>query len=552
MCVLRYLMVFALLCSVALGFLTDHDRRAAGNSAEHYFRHQQHYNQRAEHAADDLRASQKHHAINASHLVVLRHRHYEHPPSLEEDEEPTRSTSAPPTTMRRHHLRHYNRHHQSWEQRVFPALRHQATTTTTSSPPTSPPPGQSKGSLKSRNLHSRREHFNLSAAMQSRLFDRDGLYSSGLRTRHGFIFSREPQPIHSLKEHDARRNHLTERLLRSRKISEENYEDRDDSNDNDDDYYDDDEDDDGNLGDGEDEDDRDAEEEDEDDDEELDSERSQFGSSYNSEVEENIDENENRIDNLKILPAKLRTNNIVDQTSNVFSQPYIPGTMTSHKHETLGTHEAVKQSRKNYITNHRHHLAQANTHINKIHFEASCRWPKPKVEKIQKDPSKKYFPHCTVLHRCGDDTGCCEDDLKTCVAMRTQAVDLYFTVHLLGSNRPTIERHTFINHTECHCVNKSKHVTNMQSSPALLKRATILDCNCPRPFEKVLQDDGECRCDCSSGNTGCDWLKRGMEHFSMSDRKCILEGRCKHPTCEYGLYNKNHGRCPRKESRSFH
>lgn len=79
--------------------------------------------------------------------------------------------------------------------------------------------------------------------------------------------------------------------------------------------------------------------------------------------------------------------------------------------------------------------AQANTHINKIHFEASCRWPKPKVEKIQKDPSKKYFPHCTVLHRCGDDTGCCEDDLKTCVAMRTQAVDLYFTVSTRISNK---------------------------------------------------------------------------------------------------------------------
>lgn len=46
-----------------------------------------------------------------------------------------------------------------------------------------------------------------------------------------------------------------------------------------------------------------------------------------------------------------------------------------------------------------------------------------------------------------------------------------------------------------------------------------MNCLCPKIFETVLQDDGNCRCDCSSGNAGCDSLKRGKEHFSMGDRK---------------------------------
>lgn len=107
---------------------------------------------------------------------------------------------------------------------------------------------------------------------------------------------------------------------------------------------------------------------------------------------------------------------------------------------------------------------------------------------------------------------------------------LQFQVISLNETQGSIEKLTFVNHTECHCVERSKQrapeygtsmakeLLNNNQIP-YLRRSSILNCNCPNLFEKILQEDGYCRCDCSSGNMGCDWLKRGMEHFSMNDRK---------------------------------
>lgn len=81
----------------------------------------------------------------------------------------------------------------------------------------------------------------------------------------------------------------------------------------------------------------------------------------------------------------------------------------------------------------------------------------------------------------------------------------------------TIEKRSFINHTECHCVDKG---TETQSSPPEpMRRAQVISCTCTKAFEQVLQEDGICRCDCSSSNYACDWKKKGREHFSMEDRK---------------------------------
>lgn len=157
---------------------------------------------------------------------------------------------------------------------------------------------------------------------------------------------------------------------------------------------------------------------------------------------------------------------------DVFSKSYIPGTLTKHKLNTLGTHTAVKESRHRFLTHEQqkqgialidfqsrqycalfcppdlmvHSLilflispslflacyekraALAASHATRIFAEGTCRWPKPKVIAVQSDPSKTYMPHCTILYRCGDDTGCCNSDARTCVARKTQPVDLYFYV----------------------------------------------------------------------------------------------------------------------------
>lgn len=82
---------------------------------------------------------------------------------------------------------------------------------------------------------------------------------------------------------------------------------------------------------------------------------------------------------------------------------------------------------------------------------------------------------------------------------------------------------TFVNHTECHCIDRSNYYAEgiISSNGAVVQRATMLNCNCPVHFERILQNDGQCRCDCSSSNYDCDYRKRGSEHFSLEDRKWV-------------------------------
>lgn len=42
---------------------------------------------------------------------------------------------------------------------------------------------------------------------------------------------------------------------------------------------------------------------------------------------------------------------LLQDTDDIYSQSYIPGTLTKHKFETLGTRDAVKDTRQNYLTN---------------------------------------------------------------------------------------------------------------------------------------------------------------------------------------------------------
>ena len=41
---------------------------------------------------------------------------------------------------------------------------------------------------------------------------------------------------------------------------------------------------------------------------------------------------------------------------------------------------------------------------------------------------KIYLPRATILHRCGQNTGCCESESEECVAIEQEQVNLYFFV----------------------------------------------------------------------------------------------------------------------------
>ncbi|XP_074602174.1 uncharacterized protein LOC141855885 [Brevipalpus obovatus] len=98
----------------------------------------------------------------------------------------------------------------------------------------------------------------------------------------------------------------------------------------------------------------------------------------------------------------------------------------------------------------------ASFHFNRALREARCKDPLPRVVHISDvymSSRKKYLPHCTVLFRCSQDTGCCHSEDMVCGPKTIQTVKLNFwTVELTrGGQRKGVEILTFDNHTECEC-----------------------------------------------------------------------------------------------------
>nr|CAD7442269.1 unnamed protein product [Timema bartmani] len=78
-----------------------------------------------------------------------------------------------------------------------------------------------------------------------------------------------------------------------------------------------------------------------------------------------------------------------------------------------------------------HDVREAVQHALRVNKEGVCRHPRPKVinvNDVYPNSAKKYMPSCTILHQCGDDTGCCRQDGLTCTAKHTRELQLYFYV----------------------------------------------------------------------------------------------------------------------------
>ncbi|XP_034474587.1 uncharacterized protein LOC117781826 isoform X2 [Drosophila innubila] len=253
--------------------------------------------------------------------------------------------------------------------------------------------------------------------------------------------------------------------------------------------------------------------------------------------------------NTPLIRGGLRRGGIDNEdTDNNYARNYIPGKFTDLKNKQLGTPEAVINTRRQHDPNY----ALATAHWKQVTKEAVCRVPQKRCVRVENDPSKLYTPHCVQLHRCAEDSGCCHSRTDICAPKEIQEVVKVFHVKSPKSRHSVTENLTFVNHTECHCIDRSNFNAEAVITAVEVKQATILSCNCPRLFEKILQNDGQCRCDCSSSNYHCDFLKRGSEHFSMNDRKCIHQGNCKPPTCQFGTYMEKHGRCPNQHEQVSH
>lgn len=126
----------------------------------------------------------------------------------------------------------------------------------------------------------------------------------------------------------------------------------------------------------------------------------------------------------------------------------------------------------------------------------------------------------------------------------------------MGKREYTVETLSFINHTECHCIERRNesassnrlniNTTNLmetESSAANMSTTSSTNrtrCNCVKHFSEIfVRDDTDtentengnvndsdadervdrCRCDCTDDNVKCEWLKKGKEGFPIEDRR---------------------------------
>ncbi|KAL0102141.1 hypothetical protein PUN28_018577 [Cardiocondyla obscurior] len=237
-----------------------------------------------------------------------------------------------------------------------------------------------------------------------------------------------------------------------------------------------------------------------------------------------------------------------------------------HKWQSLGTREGVKETRSNmqqYNKNGKSaEIREALQHAIKVNKEGSCQWPRARVipvRDVYPSPSTTYIPHCAILHRCSDDTGCCRSEALTCVPKHSHRVELSFYTTIVGG-ASVVEKLSFYNHTECECRERSEYTTNEkpaadqgvhrhhQSSlpPQNIKKPPAKKpCRCPSEFTPRIME-GICQCNCYETNENCIKTKRGKVYFSLADRICIQNNECALPNCEFGDYMKLQGKCPRK------
>ncbi|KAH9424278.1 hypothetical protein DERP_004460 [Dermatophagoides pteronyssinus] len=170
------------------------------------------------------------------------------------------------------------------------------------------------------------------------------------------------------------------------------------------------------------------------------------------------------------------------------------------------------------------------------------------------------LPKCTVLHRCDEESGCCEDVTHRCEPSKTQLIELYFHVirsdiknNITGGNAVGIERLTFLNHTHCECKPINYMPRSVQIRPPL--RLMSSDggqqqghpyhhhrhhhhnhhhkckhvIKCPEPFIQRFRGSDQ---------------RYGFEKFDPFQSKCIQNGECSEPICSFGLrFNRTESQC---------
>ncbi|KAG8303085.1 hypothetical protein J6590_018549 [Homalodisca vitripennis] len=114
-----------------------------------------------------------------------------------------------------------------------------------------------------------------------------------------------------------------------------------------------------------------------------------------------------------------------------------------------------------------------------------------------------------------------------------------------------LEKLPFYNHTECECQDKLDEVMPRDGNAVDYRqeRNSEHSCKCPSEYTVRRLANGSCSCDCFDKQRDCIKYKKGKEYFNHSDRLCIEMGTCQLPSCDFGVYLRSSGRCPRKHEK---
>ncbi|ELU14047.1 hypothetical protein CAPTEDRAFT_197036 [Capitella teleta] len=188
----------------------------------------------------------------------------------------------------------------------------------------------------------------------------------------------------------------------------------------------------------------------------------------------------------------------------------------------------------------RRETQRALSHVKEVASGAQCHVPLKKVIRVTtSSPDLEYFPSCTVLYRCSEDTGCCTET-ERCVAKSKTTISRHFYVlrvlHGLQGipDTPFVHTMTYENHTECHCQPKPR-------LPQCLR--------CPHAvFQITRAENTSCVCDCNMRvDITCNRIKRGRLALHESKLRCIRAGHCHLPICRFGTFDVASGYCPQRE-----
>nr|XP_024219367.1 uncharacterized protein LOC106688247 [Halyomorpha halys] len=118
-----------------------------------------------------------------------------------------------------------------------------------------------------------------------------------------------------------------------------------------------------------------------------------------------------------------------------------------------------------------------------------------------------------------------------------------------------IEKLTFYNHTECTCQDRTDEMprdTDLKTgldTNRIPNQPAPYRCKCPSEYTVRNLANGSCTCDCFDKQRDCTKYKKGKENFNHHDRICIETGKCTIPSCDFGVFNRRLGRCPRKHEK---